>query len=241
MSGHSKWANIKRKKEAQDAKRGNIFSKMARLISTAVKQGGGVTDPEKNVSLRLALERAKAVNMPKDTIKRAIDKAGGADAEDIKEILFEGFGPGGTGLLIHATTDNTNRTYAEIKQILDKHGGKIAGQNAVAYLFQKCGVVELDKNKISEQDAFTFFDAIKSIDFEEADESYIAYIPFESIGKVKEVLGTISSSVEPKSLDVYYLPSNPIDIDSAMLEKVERLSEKLEDLDDVQNVYNNSA
>ena len=239
MSGHSKWANIKRKKEKNDAKRSNIFSKMTRLISSAVQEGGGIADPEKNFRLRLAVDRAKSVNMPKETIKRAIEKGQGADSALIKEVLYEGFGPGGSALLISTITDNSNRTLSEIKQALDKNGGKIAGQNSVAYLFKKCGVVELDRKNIDEEKVFMFFDEMQGIDFEQSEESYIIYVPFESIGKVKDVLGTVAGNIHPKTLDVYYVPTSPIEVEPAMIQKIERLTDLLEEMDDVQGVYSN--
>ena len=239
MSGHSKWANIKHKKEAKDAQRSNVFSKMSRLLATAVQEGGGIADPEKNFKLRLAVDRAKAANMPKDTIQRAIDKASGAGAEQMKEMVYEGFGPGGSALMISAITDNGNRTFSEIRQIVDKAGGKIAGKGAVSHLFTKCGVIELDKSKVTEQQAFELFDKLEGIDLEDGDETYIVFVPFDAIGRVKEVLGTVAAGVDPKALDVYYLPSSPIDVDSSTLDKIERLADNLEDHDDVQNVYTN--
>ena len=241
MAGHSKWANIKHKKQAKDAQRSNIFAKMSRLITTAVQEGGGIGDPEKNFKLRLAVERAKAVNMPKDTIQRAINKASGADAAQMKENVYEGFGPGGTAFVIATITDNSNRTLSEVKQILDKNGGKIASQNAVLHLFTQCGVVELDKATVSEEQAFELFDTLQGIDFEDIDTSYIMYIPFENIGKVKDTLSTHTQGIQPKTLDTYYLPQSPIDLDGEMIKKVERLSDILEEHDDVQSVYTNAT
>ncbi len=235
MSGHSKWANIKRKKGLNDAARSNVFTKMARLITSAVMEGGGIPDPAHNFKLRLAVDRAKAVNMPKDTIQRAIDKGSGANGVKMKEVIYEGFGPGNSALIITALTDNPNRTIPEIKQVLDKNGGKIASPNAVSYLFQHCGVLEISRESSTEEQAFEIFDQLSGIDFEEAEESYVMYIPFENIKKVKEILGPI----DPTALDVYYLPLSPIAVDTSVSTKVEQLIEKLEDLDDVQGVYSN--
>ena len=236
MSGHSKWANIKRKKGINDAVRSNAFTKMARLITSAVSEGGGMPDPAHNFKLRLAVDRARAVNMPKDTIQRAIDKGSGANAVKMKEVVYEGFGPGNSALIITALTDNPNRNVPDIKQALDKGGGKLASPNAVAYLFQHCGVLEISHSHIDEERAFSIFDQLQGIDFEDAEESYIMYIPFENIKNVKEILG----SIEPLMLDVYYLPINPIVVESSMITKIEQLTEKLEDLDDVQGVYSNA-
>jgi len=227
MSGHSKWANIKRKKGVNDAQRSAVFTKMSRIISTAVHEGGGIGDPEKNFKLRLAVDRAKAVNMPKDTIQRAIDKAAGGDGSQMKELLYEGFGPHGIAILISATTDNQNRTFAEVKLAIEKNGGKMASTNAVAYQFTKCGVLELQKKDVSEEEVYAMFDEYKALDLEEDDEVYVLYIPFEQMGKVKG------------SIDVIYRPQVTVELSEAESEKVEGFIEKLEELDDVMNVYSN--
>ena len=237
MSGHSKWANIKRKKGVNDAQRSAVFTKMSRIISTAVHEGGGVGDPQKNFRLKLAIERAKAVNMPKDTIQRAIDKAAGGDGVLMKEVLYEGFGTGGIGLLIAATTDNANRTHADVKHVLEKNGAKMASLNAVAYQFEKCGVVEFDKSKAAEQQVFALFDALGGLDVEEDGDTYVLYIPFAQLGKVKEQ----NEGLEPKSMDIYYRPANTLSLLPAEVGKIENLVEKLEELDDVMNVYTNLA
>lgn len=239
MAGHSKWANIKHKKEAKDAARSNIFAKMSRLVTTAVQEGGGIGDVDKNFKLRLAVDRAKAVNMPKENIQRAIDKATGAGAAVLKELVYEAFGPGGTALMITAITDNSNRTTSEVKQILDKNGGKLASQNAVSHLFTHCGVLELDKTRVQEQQAFEVFDQLSGIDFEEEEASYIMYIPFENIGKVRGVLGTASIQDSMKALDPYYLAISPITIEPTMMEKIEHLTDLIEGHDDVQQVFGN--
>ncbi len=227
MSGHSKWANIKRKKGVNDAQRSAVFTKMSRIISTAVHEGGGIGDPEKNFKLRLAVDRAKAVNMPKDTIQRAIDKAAGGDGSQMKELLYEGFGPHGVAILISATTDNQNRTFAEVKLAIEKNGGKMASTNAVAYQFTKCGVIELQKKEVSEEEVYAMFDKYNALDLEEDEETYVLYIPFEQMGKVKG------------SIDVIYRPNVTVELSEAEAEKVESFIEKLEELDDVMNVYSN--
>jgi YebC/PmpR family DNA-binding regulatory protein len=229
MSGHSKWANIKRKKGVNDAQRSAVFTKMSRIISTAVHEGGGIGDPDKNFKLRLAVDRAKAVNMPKDTIQRAIDKAAGGDGSQMKELLYEGFGPHGVAVLIAATTDNPNRTYAEVKLALEKNGGKMASPNAVAYQFVKCGVLELKKGETSEEQAYAMYDEYQALDMEEDDESYVLYIPFEQMGKVKG------------SIDIFYRPNTTIQLTDSEIKRIEGFVEKLEELDDVMNVYTNYA
>ena len=142
MSGHSKWSTIKRQKGANDAKRGALFTKVAREISVAARQGGG--DPDANYRLRLAIEKARSVNMPADNIKRTIDKAtGGGDAEQFEEIVYEGYGPGGVAVLVEAATDNRNRTAAEVRSIFTKTGGQLAGSGAVAWQFEPRGLIAI--------------------------------------------------------------------------------------------------
>lgn len=137
MSGHSKWSNIKNKKAANDAAKGSVFTKMAKGITIAVKKGGGVGDPDQNFSLRLAIDKARAVNMPKENIDRAIDKGLGREGDELKELLIEGFGPGGFAIIIEAVTDSSNRTVAEIRCLLEKHGGRMGEPGSVSYMFEK--------------------------------------------------------------------------------------------------------
>lgn len=236
MSGHSKWSTIKRKKQANDQKRSGVFAKMSRLITVAVHEGGGIADPEKNFQLRLAIDRAKYVNMPKETIQRAIDKATGGEGALIKEIVYEGFGPHGVAMLISTTTDNSNRTVSDLKNVVERNGGKMASQNAVAYLFTKCGVVEFDKTAMSEEEMFTFTDSIAALDVEETETQYIIFIPFESIGHVKNFTPVI-----PVSIDVYFKPQTTVTLTPDQHEKLDVLIEKIEDLDDTQNVYTNAV
>ncbi|OGK40028.1 hypothetical protein A3F34_00910 [Candidatus Roizmanbacteria bacterium RIFCSPHIGHO2_12_FULL_44_10] len=235
MSGHSKWSTIKRKKGINDQQRSKIFTKMTRLITSAVHEGGNIADVENNFRLRLAIERAKSVNMPKDTIDRAIEKAAGGEGQPMKEILYEGFGPGGVALLIAATTDNTNRTYSEIKQLLDRNGGKLAGQHAVAYLFNKCGVVIFRKSDNTEEAVFAFGEGIGALDIEEDEEQYVVYIPFESIGKVKH----LETDAKPQQIDIDYRPTTKVNVGEEAA-RITELTEKLAELDEVQTVYTNA-
>lgn len=236
MSGHSKWSTIKRKKQANDQKRSGIFAKMSRLITVAVHEGGGIADPEKNFQLRLAIDRAKYANMPKDTIQRAIDKATGGEGALIKEIVYEGFGPHGVAMLIATTTDNSNRTVADLKNVVERNGGKMASQNAVSYLFTKCGVAEFDKSMMTESDMFAFTEAISALDAEETNDHYIIFIPFASIGHVKDL-----TSVIPTSIDIYFKPQTVVELTSEQHEQLDSLIEKIEDLDETQNVYTNAV
>lgn len=237
MSGHSKWSTIKRKKGAKDDQKGKIFSKLSRVITIAVLEGGGVTDPGSNVKLRLAVEKAKQVNMPKDTIQRAVEKGKGADKDSLKEVVYEGFGPEGIALLIHVTTDNTNRSLSEIRSILEKNGGKLANQHSVSYLFKKCGIATFQKNSNPEDKIYQFADKIEAFDIEEDRESFSVYFPFENLGKTSELMGDLTPLSPP---EVDYKPLTEITLDDE--KKAKRIIDlvgKLEDLDDVQNVYGN--
>lgn len=230
MSGHSKWSQIKRQKGIADQKRGLIFSKLSRLITVAVKDGGGIGDPDKNVRLRLAVTQAKAENMPRENIERAIEKGKGGGADSLKEVVYEGFGPSGGSLLIVATTDNSNRSHAEIKTALEKNGGKMGNINSVAYNFQKCGRIELSKHSVNESQAFEIGEQFSILDLEEEEESFILYIPFEKIGEVRDY-----------DVEIYYRPLTVVPLAQESHEKVSRLLDVLEDLDDVAKVYTNYA
>lgn len=136
MAGHSKWAQIKRKKGIKDQEKGTVFTKLSKLITLAVAEGASVTDPDRNIKLRLAVEKAKAANMPKDTIDRAILKGSGPQKNLLKEVVYEGFGPEGTGFIVHATTDNSNRTISEVRNVFDRNGGKLGVSGSLQYLFK---------------------------------------------------------------------------------------------------------
>lgn len=238
MSGHSKWATIKRAKGINDAKRGQAFTKLANAITIAVKQGGGNTDPEFNASLRLAIDRAKAANMPKDGIERAILKgAGGAGGVELDEVLYEGFGQGGIGLLIEAVTDKKQRTVAEVKSTIEKNGGTMAGQGAVSYMFQRSGEITVGKNGKTTDDILSIALDLNVSDFDEDEESVYLYTEPASLQIAKKGLEegglTVSDAV------LMYRPTTAIDVNEQDGEKLMNLIEKLEDLDDVQKVYTN--
>lgn len=235
MSGHSKWSTIKRKKGANDQKRGQIFTKLSQQITLAVSEGGGMNDPENNFRLRLAIERAKAENMPKENIQRAIDRAGGPNASSLKEIIYEGFGPGGSALIIVAATDNPNRTHSEVKTILDKSGGKLGSVNSVAYMFDKCGVVVFDKSDTTEEKFLGVTETLEALDVDEDETSYIIYIPFEKLGEAHK----IAINPKPSTIDVFYRPTTTVELSDSDKEKVEHIMTVLEELDDVPKVYSN--
>jgi len=236
VSGHNKWSKIKRGKEAKDKMRGNVFSKLSRLITLAVLEGGGVADPNHNIKLRLAIDKAKHLNMPKDNINRAIDHASGPDRSQIKEIIYEGFAPGGVGLIICATTDNPNRTLTAVRNVLDRYHGKLANKGSVGYLFQRCGVVNIEKNKANEDQIYEFSDKIKAFDIEEDKEYYSLFFPYENLGKISEYL----SGIEADPAEIDYKPQTLIKInDKNIYSRVEDLLKALEALDDVHRVFAN--
>lgn len=238
MSGHSKWATIKRQKGANDAKRGQLFTKLANAITISVRQGGGNTDPEFNASLRLAVDKAKASNMPKENIERAIQKgAGGAGGVELDEVLYEGFAQGGVGLLVEAVTDKKQRTVAEVKNIIEKNGGTMAGQGAVSYLFQRVGEIIITKNGKTADDILNIAMDFDILDFEEDDEAMFLYTEPSKLQLAKK--GIEESGLNVEEAGLIYKPNSRISIDSAVEEKVIQLVEKVEELDDVQKVYTN--
>lgn len=234
MSGHSKWSTIKRKKEITDKARAVVFSKLSRIITSAVIEGGGVTDPTGNVRLASAIEKARAVNMPKNNIERAIEKAKNPAGAVLKEIICEGFGKNGVLFIITATTDNPNRAISNIKNTFEKMGGKMGHENSVKYQFTRCGVVEFDTNNVTEEQVYNFADKIGAIDIE-IDGNYFVYIPYENVGRVSQLL----DGMMPISTDIIYKPSSPIELSSEVIHEIHQICEALEELDDVDNVYTN--
>jgi YebC/PmpR family DNA-binding regulatory protein len=236
MSGHSKWANIKRKKEANDKVKGSIFSKLSRLITLAVIEGGGIGDPDKNFKLRLAVDKARLANMPKDNIRRAIDRALGSNKDILKEIIYEAFAPGKVLLIIQATSDNSNRTLSEIRYVLERYGGKLGTQGSVMYLFRKCGTITFAKTEVSEEAVFEFSNRIEALDIDQDNENYFVVLPFENLGKIKEYLGNL----QYKEAEIDYKPLTTIKVDSEEeARKILQLIDSLEALDDVQKVFSN--
>ena len=238
MSGHSKWSTIKRQKGANDAKRGALFTKVAREISVAARQGGG--DPDANSRLRLAMEKARSVNMPADNIKRTIEKAtGGGEGEQFEEIVYEGYGPGGVAVLVEAATDNRNRTAAEVRSIFTKTGGQLAGSGAVAWQFEPRGLITIPRSGSVDADevALTAIDAGAEdvdTDDQEAIEIYTEPGSLESVRKALEGAGVPVDSAESTMI-----AKQTVELDSAKARQALRLVELLEDLEDVQRVTAN--
>jgi YebC/PmpR family DNA-binding regulatory protein len=237
MSGHSKWSTIKRQKGANDAKRGALFTKVAREISVAARLGGG--DPDANYRLRLAIEKARSVNMPADNIKRTIDKAtGGGDAEQIEEIVYEGYGPGGVAVLVEAQTDNRNRTAAEVRSMFSKSGGQLAGAGAVAWQFEPRGLITVTRDGVdADEVALTAIDAgAEDVDTED-DEAIEIYTTPGDLERVRASLEGAGVPVE--SAEATMIARQTVELDAAKARQALRLVELLEDLDDVSRVTAN--
>ena len=237
MAGHSKWANIKHRKGAQDAKRGKIFTKLIREISVAAKQGGG--DPANNPALRSAIDKALGANMKRDTIDNTIKKATGALGDvNYEEVRYEGYGPGGTAVMVDCLTDNRNRTVAEVRHAFTKAGGNLGTDGSVAYMFSKLGIISypdtVDEDSVMEaaleagaEDVINNDDG--SIDVITTPEDYLT---------VKDAM--IAVGFEPDNAEVTMQAGTHTELDTKAAEKMLRLIERLEDLDDVQNVYSNA-
>jgi YebC/PmpR family DNA-binding regulatory protein len=237
MSGHSKWSTIKRQKGANDAKRGALFTKVAREISVAARQGGG--DPDANYRLRLAIEKARSVNMPADNIKRTIEKAtGGGEADQFEEIVYEGYGPGGVALLVEAQTDNRNRTAAEVRSMFTKTGGQLAGSGAVAWQFEPRGMISVPRAGIdADEVALTAIDAgAEDVDTDDTELIEIYTAP----GELEAVRATLEGAGIPvESAESTMIARQTIELDAAKARQALRLVELLEDLDDVSRVTAN--
>ncbi len=237
MSGHSKWANIKHRKAAQDAKRGNLFQKLVRAIIIAAKEGGG--DPAMNMRLKTAIERAKAVSVPMDNITRAI-KRGTGELGDVSydELTYEAYGPGGTAVLVNVLTDNRNRTTPEIRALLSRNGGQMGESGSVAWMFDRKGVIEVKGEGLNEDDLMTCGLENGMSDMEESDEGFTLYCEPSDLDTLQKALEDNKYVVE--SSEVSMIAKTPVEIsDPEVARKVLRLSDALEEHDDVQNVYSN--
>lgn len=238
MSGHSKWKTIKRQKGVKDAKRGAIFTKHSNAITVAVKQGGNIADPEGNFKLRLAIEAARADNMPKENIDRAIAKAAGKEGVNLEEAVYEGFGPGGFSVVVEAFTDNKQRTVAEVKNAFEKNGGNMGAQGSVMYQFERKGVITIAKKERSTDDIFAIAVDSGAEDIEEAGEEALIYSKPEDLAKVRSYL--VGKGITIQNAELIYNPIVLFPItDKTTAEKAVAFLEKLEELDDVQKVFAN--
>jgi YebC/PmpR family DNA-binding regulatory protein len=237
MSGHSKWATTKRKKAVIDAKRGKIFTKLIKEITIAAREGGG--DPAGNPRLRLAIDNAKAVNMPQDNIDRAVKKATGElEGSSYTELTYEGYGPSGIAVMVEVATDNKNRTVAEVRHIFSKHGGSLAETGSVAWMFVRKGIITLPKQGKSEDEIMEVALEAGADDLETADEFYEVKTSLEALEHVRKAIVNKKLSVENASLQ--WVAKNSVRIEGEAAEKVITLIEALEDCDDVQNVFSNA-
>ncbi len=236
MSGHSKWSTIKRKKGAADAKRGQLFTKLAREITVAAR--AGLPDPEANFRLRLAVQKARAENMPKENIDRAIERGSGeAGGEQFDEIFYEGYGPGGTALMILAMTDNRNRTVGEVRAALTRGGGTLGESGSVGWMFDQVGMIVLDaKGQDADELALVAIDAGAN-DIQVEDGSVEVYTDAQDLHRVQEALTAAGQVVE--SAELTMRPKTMMSPDPDVAVKAIRLLERLEDLDDVQQIYSN--
>lgn len=237
MSGHNKWSGIKHRKGAQDAKRSSVFTKLARLISIAAKEGGG--NPDMNFKLKMAIDQARMVNMPKDNIERAIKKGTGElkDGAEIEEIIYEGYGPGNVAMLIKTATDNRNRTGSEIRSILTKAGGKPASEGGVKFMFQLVGNIAIT---VGDKDPYEVEMMAIEAGAEDTlieEDMVIVYTKVEDLQKVKENLDKMNLQIEGAELVYAPLQKTVLDADAQI--DYEKLLEKLDEHDDVQEIYDN--
>lgn len=236
MAGHSKWANIKHRKGRQDEKRQKVFSKLIRELTVAAKLGG--SEPGDNPRLRLALDKALGANMPKDTIERAVSRgAGDTESENLEEVLYEGYGPGGVAILVETMTDNRNRTVAEVRHAFSKAGGSLGTDGSVSYLFKKFGQIiakDSDEDKLLELLISTGIEDLESLE----NGRTLINMEVENLSAVKEVLD--SETIEIEESELVMNASVNVELDKDTSEKVIKLLENLDDLDDVQNVHSNA-
>jgi len=234
MSGHNKWSTIKRKKGALDAKRSQAFSRIIKEITVAVKEGGG--DPDGNPRLRMPINNAKGVNMPKDNIQRAIAKAE-KDPDNLMELTFEGYGPGGVALFIECLTDNNNRTVSAIRTILTKKGGSLGTNGSLAFIFERKGIFTIKKEKVNLDDIELDLIDSGAQNIEDNGESYIVTTALEDFGRMNKKLEELKVEVENASLQ--RIPNDYKTTDTSTALKLLRIVDDIEDNDDVQSVYHN--
>ena len=236
MSGHSHWAGIKHKKGLQDAKRGKEFSKLGKAIMAAARSGG--TDPDGNVKLRYAIDKAKAANMPKDTIERAILKgAGQLEGQALEELVYEGYGPAGVAVMVEVLTDNKNRTASELRKLFDVHGGNLGGTGSVAWMFQPRGLITVKKDAIGEDQLMEIALEAGAEDVQTLDDAYELTCSPADFSGLKNALTARGLNLE--SAELTKIPQTTMKLDDSAARKVLRLMESLEDHEDIQNVYAN--
>lgn len=235
MAGHSKWAQIKRKKAANDTKRGQIFTRLVREITVAAREGG--PNPDFNPRLRLAIQNARRANMPKDVIERAINK-GSSGAETYTEVTYEGYGPGGVAIMVETMTDNPNRTVSVLRTAFNRAGGSLGTSGSVSYLFQRKGIFIIPAERISNEEFFMekMIEA-GAEDIETGEATIVVTTAFEDFGAMQNALQALG--IEPEEASIAWVPTTYVQLSWEEAQKTLRLLEHLEDLDDVQKVYHN--
>jgi YebC/PmpR family DNA-binding regulatory protein len=237
MAGHSKWANIKHRKAGQDAKRGKVFTKIIREITVAAKTGGG--NPDDNPRLRAVVDKALGANMTRDTIDRAVARgAGTSENENLEELVYEGYGPGGVAVLVETLTDNKNRTVAEVRHAFSKHGGSLGTSGSVAYLFEKTGIVSFPAGSDEERVMEIGLDSGAHDVVTNEDSSIDVMTTLETFWAVQDAFKAVE--VEPSSAEMTMFASTDAELDLDGAETLLKLIDHMEDLDDVQNVYSNA-
>lgn len=238
MSGHSKWANIKHKKGKADALRGKITTKISREITIAVRMGGA--DPTGNMKLKLALSKAKANNVPKDNIQRAIQKGAGAlEGQSFEEITYEGYGPAGVAMMVSCLTDNRNRTAADVRHVFTRHGGNLGGSGCVAYMFQQKGVFAISKEAgVEEDDLMMLALEAGAEDIKSEEDGFEIVTAPDAFDAVEKALA--DAGIEVEMAEITMIPDNMAALSAEDAEKVQKMLDALEDLDDVQDVYHNA-
>ena len=237
MAGHSKWANIRHRKAGQDAKRGKIFTKIIRELTVAAKSGGG--DVADNPSLRATVDKALAANMTRDTIDRAVARgAGTAESDSLEELTYEGYGPGGTAVLVETLTDNKNRTVAEVRHAFTKFGGTLGTNGSVAYIFERTGIISFREGSSEEKIMEVALDAGAHDIVINEDGSIDVMTTLETFGSVQDALNKVG--LKANSAEMTMLASTEADLDLSSAETLIQLIDLMEDLDDVQNVYHNA-
>ena len=238
MSGHSKWSTIKRKKGANDAKRGKMFTKLIREITVAARDGGA--DEGSNIRLRTAVQNARAANMPMSTVERAVKRGSGQEeGTSFEEGLYEGYGPGGVAIMVETLTDNKNRTVSEVRHIFSKHGGNLAESGAVSWMFEQKGMLEVAKGVISEDNLLMVVLDAGAEDIQDGDDVHELVSNVSSFEEVKKVLEKNEIGFGQASLSWVPKAENLLEVEVDQIGKIIRLLEGLEDLDDVQKVYSN--
>ena len=236
MSGHSKWSTIKRKKAAVDAKRSKVWTKVLKEVQVAAKMGGA--DIDGNARLRLAVDKARAANVPKDRIKNAIDKGSGAGGgDDWEEVVYEGYGPGGVAVVLECMTDNRNRTVGEIRHSLEKYGGNMGTSGSVSWMFKKRGIINILKSAVGEDQLMEIALDAGAEDIRDDDEVWTVDTDPSAFLGVQEAIAGAEIAIEHAEID--NIPDNRVQVDEAKAESLLKLLSALEDLDDVQSVYAN--